>query len=75
LCATGTVKRLAARSAVNGVAGIGAGNAGDPPLSVLGNVPMIGGVLYYQAWYRNNTPFCASATSNTSNGVKVTWTP
>jgi hypothetical protein len=74
LCVGGTIRRLAGRQAINGFASLGAGNAGDPPLSALGLVPAIGGVFYYQAWYRNIAPFCTSATDNTSNAVSVTWT-
>jgi len=75
LCAGGTIKRLAARSALHGFASFGAGNAGDPLLSSVGGIPGAGGVFYYQVWYRDNAAFCTSGTSNTSNGVAVTWTP
>ena len=74
LCAGGTIKRLAARPALNGYASLGAGNPGDPLLSVAGGVPAAGGVFYYQVWYRNNAAYCTSTMSNTSNAVSVTWT-
>ena len=74
LCAGGAIKRLAAGHAVNGFAGFGSGNVGDPLLSIAGGISAGGSVVYYQVWYRNSGAFCTSGTSNTSNGIKVTWT-
>ena len=36
---------------------------------------MIGGSRVYQAWYRDNTPFCNASTYNLSNAVSVLWMP
>lgn len=48
---------------------------GDPRISVRGLIPAIGGARSYQAWYRNSTGFCTSATFNLTNGVRVVWAP
>ena len=48
--------------------------AGDPSLSMLGQVTQPG-TRTYQVWYRNPAAFCTSDTYNLSNGVRVTWTP
>ncbi len=75
LCLAAPITRLKVKSALNGFASLGAGNAGDPPLSVLGSITLPGTTVFYQAWYRNPDAYCTSATFNVSNGLKVTWTP
>ncbi|MBK8179522.1 MAG: VCBS repeat-containing protein [Planctomycetes bacterium] len=74
LCLGGTIKRFPALTASNGFASLSAASAGAP-LSVIGGVPLPGGVFRYQAWYRDNQPFCTAGAANTSNGITVTWTP
>jgi hypothetical protein len=49
--------------------------AGDPPISVQGQIPGIGATRYYQAWYRDPAVFCTSATFNFTNGLRVVWGP
>lgn len=75
LCVGSTLVRLAAKTSVNGFASLGAGNAGDLPISQLGSIPAPGGTFFYQVWYRNTEPFCTSSTFNLSNGLKLIWTP
>lgn len=70
-CAAGSILRLAAKTAVNGVA-IYPG-VGEPPVSERGLVPAIGATRYYQSWYRNAANFCTTSTFNTSNGVRAIW--
>ncbi|HTF89249.1 MAG TPA: VCBS repeat-containing protein [Planctomycetota bacterium] len=74
LCVGGTIKRFPAQTASNGYVHLDSANAGAP-LSSIGNVPPGGGVFYYQVWYRDSQPFCTSGGANTSNAVRVTWTP
>ena len=47
--------------------------AGDPTISVKGQVTQPGTVRTYQMWYRNSDNFCSAETSNFSNGVEVRW--
>ena len=47
----------------------------DPPLSVLGQLPLAGGLVYYGAVYRDNDGFCTSSTWNSTNAVSVLWRP
>jgi len=50
--------------------------AGDQSVSVRGLIPATGGTYYYQTYYRNaSTTYCTPATSNRTNGVRVTWLP
>lgn len=74
-CIGGTIVRLATRHSANGIATWGFGVAGAPLLSVQSGVPLGGDVRYYQAWYRNATSFCSSATYNLTNGFEVGWLP
>ncbi len=74
LCVGGVIKRFPGIAATNGYASLNALNAGGP-ISMLGNVPIGGGLFHYQTWYRDNAPFCTTSGANTSNGVSVTWTP
>jgi len=74
-CVGGGIVRLATRNSVNGIATWGFGVPGAPLLSLQSGVPLGGDVRYYQAWYRNVTPFCTSATYNLTNGFEVSWLP
>jgi hypothetical protein len=72
-CAGGTIIRL---GTANNVAGASQyPEAGDPSVSVRGQLPPAGGVRTYQAWYRNAAPFCTPSTFNLTNGLSITWTP
>jgi hypothetical protein len=71
-CVGGTLVRLATKTAVSGVCSFP--EAGDPPLSVKGQVAAPG-ERRYQAWYRNAASFCTSETFNMTNGMRVTWQP
>ncbi len=73
LCAGVPTIRLGAKHAVGGSAQFP--QFGDPSISVKGQLPMIGGSRVYQAWYRDNTPFCNASTYNLSNAVSVLWMP
>lgn len=75
LCVSGTLVRLASKTSVNGFASLGAGNLGDPPISQLGTIPVVGGTFTYQVWFRNTDNYCTSSTFNLSNGLKLVWTP
>lgn len=70
-CAGGTLVRLATKAAVGGASGYP--QAGDPPISVRGSVPIGGGTFVYQVSYRDPASFCTSLTFNISNGVLVNW--
>lgn len=72
-CASGTIVRLGTKTASLGEASYP--GAGDPPVYQQGLVPLSGGQRFYQAWYRNNAPFCTAATFNLSNGLSVHWVP
>lgn len=50
-------------------------DAGDPPLSVTGGIPAAGGTYYYQALYRHAQRFCTPSEFNTTNGLRIPWTP
>lgn len=73
-CVQGGVIRLGQRASTAGVARVGEGIPGDPSLSSTGSIPPGGATRWYQAWYRNVAPFCTSATFNTTNALRVTWT-
>jgi hypothetical protein len=49
--------------------------SGNPSISVMGGVPLMGGTFYYQTWYRDPAVYCFGATTNLSNALAVTWTP
>lgn len=74
-CAGGAVIRLGVKSNVGGESSFGAINAGDPLLSVRGQVPAVGATRYYQIWYRNALPFCMPETYNFSNAIAIQWVP
>ncbi|MBI5364419.1 MAG: PD40 domain-containing protein [Planctomycetes bacterium] len=73
-CLAGNVVILGARQATLGVCAFGQ-DAGDPPLSITGALPPLGGTYYYQALYRHGQPFCTPAEFNTTNGLRIPWTP
>jgi hypothetical protein len=68
-CATGTVVRLATKTASSG--GASYPQAGDASISVRGSVsaPV---TRHYQAWYRNVSGPCGTG-SNLTNAVSVDW--
>ncbi len=71
-CAGGNVTRLGVKSACNGQ--IAWPEPGDLPLSVTGAI-LPPTVPVYQVWYRNAAAFCTPAVFNTTNAVRVAWTP
>lgn len=74
LCIGGQIIRLGIK--FNTLAGSSTIPSGiDPPLSVMGAVPPMGGFRFYSAWYRDAAAFCTTATFNVTNGVGVLWTP
>ena len=48
---------------------------GDPAISSVGGVPFFGGDYLYQVWYRDPAQFCTVTNTNSTNCVRVTWTP
>lgn len=72
-CIGGHALRLRTLAASGGLAQVP--GAGDPPLSVLGQLPLYGGLVYYGAVYRDADPFCTSSTWNSTNAVSVLWRP
>jgi hypothetical protein len=74
-CAGGNVIRLGIETNVGGASSY-PGLPADPPISVSGAIPSIGGVTrHYQAWFRDAASFCTASVFNLTNGVSVTWTP
>ncbi len=71
-CAGGSVVRLKPVTNAGGSSHYPA--AGDPPVSVRGQIAAPG-TFEYQVWYRNAASFCTSATFNLSNGLSLTWIP
>jgi hypothetical protein len=71
VCLTGSLARLAVRSAQFGSAQLG--TASDPRISQLGFVPASGATVRYQAVYRNAANYCTSDTFNMSNSIAVQW--
>jgi hypothetical protein len=74
-CVGGATLRLGARTSAAGLSSFGHTIAGDPSVSVAGQVPSGGGVRHYQAYYRNAASFCTPATFNLTNGLSVTGSP
>ncbi len=72
-CASGTVVRLATKTASAGSATYP--GPGDLDVSVRGAIPAAGAVRYYQGWYRNSAAFCTASTFNLTNGLRVQWIP
>ncbi len=74
LCIGGTITRLKVVLGTGGT--LAYPQAGDPPLSIVGAVPLTGGTYHYQIWYRDPPPaHCPSATFNLTNAYSVTWSP
>ncbi len=48
---------------------------GQAPVTVQGNVPIMGGFYYYQTWYRDTASFCGTGVTNLSDALVVEWTP
>jgi hypothetical protein len=72
-CAGGTTIRLGNKTNILGASQYP--GAGDPALSVKGQVAAPG-VREYQVWYRNADPtFCTASTYNLTNGFQLTWAP
>jgi hypothetical protein len=73
LCVGGSLIRLRTKS-------IAANSAtypepGEPLVSVRGAIPATGATRNYQLYYRNSAAYCTPATFNTTNAVRVLWTP
>jgi hypothetical protein len=71
-CVGGTIIRLSTKTNAGGASQFP--SAGDPPLSVKGQVAAPGARMY-QVWYRNAAPFCTGSTFNLTNGFTVNWGP
>ncbi len=69
-CAGGTTIRLKTVLNVGGASQYP--HAGDPPVSVRGQIT-VPGTRTYQVWFRNAAAFCTAATFNSTNGVEITW--
>jgi hypothetical protein len=75
ICLSPPVIRFPVRMTnASGAAGYGF-SYGDLSVHVRGSVPTMGGVYYYQVWFRDPVAFCTAATTNLTSAVKVTWTP
>ncbi|MBI5363464.1 MAG: fibronectin type III domain-containing protein [Planctomycetes bacterium] len=73
-CVTGSVIRLGTKSVAGGTSSFP--QAGDPLVSVRGQIPPTGATRYYQCFYRNAAAsFCPPGTSNRTNGVVIVWAP
>ncbi len=72
-CVGGTVSRLGTKTASGGATSFP--GAGDPKISVKGQLLPMGGARYYQVWYRNPGAFCTASTFNLTNALKATWLP
>jgi hypothetical protein len=72
-CATNSVVRLGTKTSVAGTSSYP--SAGDPAISVAGNIPASGGTRAYQVWYRNSAAFCNPEGFNLTNAALVTWIP
>ncbi len=70
-CAGGSVVRLGTK--INSSGASQYPGAGDPSVSVRGNVTIPGTTRTYQIWYRNAAGFCTPSTFNLSNGLELTW--
>ena len=69
-CVDGALLRIGTRTASGGVAGLGFPGT---PISILGGVG-VPGQRFYQVVYRNNAGPC-NFLSNSTNGLRVIWTP
>jgi hypothetical protein len=70
-CAGGTIGRRGTKANANGSSAYPV--AGEPSVSVRGQVTTAGSVCMYQVGYRNAAAFCTVSTFNLSNGLSVTW--
>lgn len=75
LCLDGSFVRLAVRAVSVGSASFGFGIAGDLPAHVRGRIAPDGGTVHVQAYYRDPTPLCTSATFNVTNAITTIWAP
>lgn len=74
LCISGTITRLGVVFASGTQAEFP--NGGPGSLASTGQVPSIGGIRYYQAWFRDSAPFfCTPSTFNLTNGLRIVWLP
>ncbi len=73
-CVSGTVLRLATRTASAGFV-VYPSSISDPAISTVGAIPAIGALRYYQVWYRNSAAFCTASTFNLTNGLRAQWIP
>ncbi|MDZ4775138.1 MAG: hypothetical protein SGI72_18630 [Planctomycetota bacterium] len=73
ICVSGAITRLGLEA--NSLAGASQYPTGPDPLISVKGAPIAGSAYRYQAWYRDATTFCTSATFNLSNGVAVIWAP
>jgi hypothetical protein len=73
LCTGSPTIRLGAKVAVGGTTQYP--GLGDLSVSVRGQIPPIGGSRIYQAWFRDNGPFCTASNYNVSNAISVLWMP
>jgi enterochelin esterase-like enzyme len=73
-CVGGALTRLGTKQAIANFAQYS--SVLDAPISLRGQVPVVGGTRYYQVWYRNPDPtWCTPQTTNLSNSWAVSWTP
>jgi hypothetical protein len=72
-CTGGVLRRLATKPVIGGAATYP--QPGDLPISVKGNVPIDGGVRYYQVYYRNPNGSPCGTFFNITSGVSVVWQP
>jgi hypothetical protein len=74
-CIGGTVVRLGVKpNGVSGASHYPDFAAGETPVSVRGLVPAVGGLRFYQVWYRNAAAFCTASTFNLTNSLSISWT-
>ncbi len=69
-CAGGSTIRLKTVTNVGGASQYP--QAGDPTVSVKGNIT-VPGTRTYQVWYRNAAAFCTASTFNLTNGLEIVW--
>jgi hypothetical protein len=73
-CVGGTQRRVYIRNALLGNIQYGFNVPGQLPISIQGAIGAPG-TYHYQIIYRNTAAFCTAATTNTTNGLSVTWIP
>lgn len=71
-CVFGPTRRMGAGAIVNGRLAYPSGGAAS--VSVQGQIAAPG-TFHYQMIFRDNAPFCTSATVNLANSVTLTWLP